>query len=214
MNRGFISLCIGLVGSAAIGANPPPSPAPPQPSNGPSAIQAPVSALQPLPRFDQRCTSPGVWERIQPDLDRSLGWLADPQTYELDRLELQRIADQPGASPHAQFELFQFERDRELRLEDLQERLHRAQARSAAQRREDEMRRREYQIWLNHGLSSAMGAQAEQDELALSAARQRRDAAVEAAKKSGTLERDRQAIQQQYQQERARILGMEPAAEK
>ena len=89
------------------------------------------------------------------------------------------------------------------------------------------MRRREYELWLNDGLQNAIGEQATADRLALQSARQRRDDEVTAATTArdqalreakdetarATVLRDfetrRTAIEQTYEAERARILGVD-----
>jgi hypothetical protein len=155
----------------------------------------------PAPRYRT-----SIWNRVERDLDRSMWRIEDTPTYELNRLELQRAADRAYSDPRLQHELrrelFEYERDRELQIDAIRDRQDRARA------REDLMRRREYELWLNDGLRTAIGQQATADRMALQAARQSRDADLSRA----TTPDQRAAAERTYQAERARILGVAPVA--
>ena len=164
---------------------------------------------------------PSIWQQVERDLDRSMWRIIETPTYELNRLELERAANRPNADPQAKRDLFEYERDRQIQRDEIRYREGRAKS------REEEMRRREYQLWLNDGLRTAIGEQATQDRIALEAARQKRDAAITAATQARDqalsaardpdaraaaqreFETQRQSIEQTYQTERARILGVE-----
>jgi len=175
-----------------------------------------------FPYDSQPKYQPSIWQRVERDLDRSMWRLEDTATYELNRLQLERAANRPNADPEIRRELFEYERDRQI----IEDKIH--YARGRATDREELMRRREYELWLNDGLQNAIGEQATADRLALQSARQRRDDEVTAATTArdqalreakdetarATVLRDfetrRTAIEQTYEAERARILGVDP----
>ena len=184
-----------------------------------SALAPPLrNALDTTPPTYQ----PSIWQRVERDLDRSIWRIEDAPIYELNRLDLERAANRPNADAQAERDLFEYERDRQLTLDNVQ------YAREHARNREELMSRREYQLWLNDGLRNAIGEQSTADRLALQFARQRRDtelsAATDARNQSigaardpaarSAIDRDyqtrRTAIEQTYQSERARILGVDP----
>lgn len=197
----------------------PPSPRPSWMSGDRTALAPPLRSARNTPPPND---PPSIWQRVERDLDRSIWRIEDTPTYELNRLDLERAANRPNADPQAQRGLFEYERDRQQTLDNVR------YARERAQNREEQMRRREYELWLNDGLSSAIGQQATADRLALEVARQRRDAELSAATEArnqaiggardpetrSAVERDdqtrRAAIEQTYQSERARILGVDP----
>src|SRR5262245_8955414 len=117
-----------LFAAASLRAAPPPEPRPGPPPR-------PVSP--PMPR------QPSVWQQIQPSLDRSTGRITDDTTYELDRLELMR-ADRMGLIPtRRDFDLFQAERERSLRIEQRNRELRNASERE----KRAEMDLREYEMF-------------------------------------------------------------------
>ena len=225
----IVTALITLIGFTSTAA-PPPEIAPPRPVTPPSArpswMSGDRSALAPPLRNALDTTpptyQPSIWQRVERDLDRSMWRIIDTPTYELNRLELEREADRPNADPEAKRDLFEYERDRQIQRDQIQYR------QQVAASREEEMQRREYQLWLNDGLRTAIGEQATHDRLALDAARQKRDAELTAA----TVARDQtiasarnaderaaaqssfaaqqKSIEQTYQAERARILGVDP----
>lgn len=196
----------------------PPSPRPSWMSGDRNALSPPLSSsVDQTPGY-----RPSIWQRVERDLDRSMWRIIDTPTYELNRLDLERAANRPNADPEAKRDLFEYERDRQIQRDQIQYRT------QVAASREDEMQRREYQLWLNDGLRTAIGEQATLDRLALDAARQKRDAeltaATDARDQAITAARDadgrataqssfdaqRKSIEQTYQTERARILGVDP----
>ncbi|MBC8106610.1 MAG: hypothetical protein H7Z14_08480 [Anaerolineae bacterium] len=199
-------------------SEPPPSPRPSWMSGDRNALSPPLrSSLDQAPSY-----RPSIWQRVERDLDRSMWRVIDTPTYELNRLELERAANRPNADPQAKRDLFEYERDRQIQRDQIQYR------QQVAGSREEEMRRRAYQLWLNDGLRGAIGEQATQDRLTLETARQKRDADLTAATSArdqsitsardadarAVIQRDfesrRQTIEQTYQNERARILGVDP----
>lgn len=228
MRRATLSIAAMAVVASALSATPPPEvqpkPLAPAPSR-PSWMSSDRNALSPPLRFpfDPPATDrPSIWQRVERDLDRSLWRVEDTPTYELNRLELERAANRPGADPQAKRDLFEYERDRQIQRDEIRYRQGRAKS------REEQMRRREYELWLNDGLRSAIGQQATQDRLALESARQKRDTALSSANTSrdeaiekaadpdarSKIQREfqskRDAIEKAYQAERARILGVDP----
>jgi hypothetical protein len=220
------------IGANSLGA-PPPEIAPVRPvtppSPRPSWMSGDRNALLPPLRNAWDTTPPNyrpsIWQRVERDLDRSIWRIEDTPTYELNHLELERAANRatdPLERRDAQRELYDYERDRQEVIDNVRN------ARDHAKAREEMMRRREYELWLNDGLRSAIGEQATADRLALQAARQRRDAdlsaatdarnqAMNGARDAGSrsaIDRDyesrRTTIEQTYQSERARILGVDP----
>lgn len=222
----LVALSIFLI---PLRAAPPPDARPlpetPPPSR-PSWMSGDRNALSPPLRIPLNDVQPGyrpsIWQQVERDLDRSMWRVIDAPTYELNRLELERAANRPNADPQAKRDLFEYEQDRQIQRDQTQYR------QQTAASREEEMRRREYQLWLNDGLRSAIGEQATQDRLALEAARQKRDADLTAATTArdqgiaaardddgrSAIQRDfelrRKAIEETYQNERARILGVDP----
>jgi hypothetical protein len=173
--------------------------------------------------LDRGPREPGLWQRIQGPLDRSTGRITDEQTYETERL--QRLRDERFGQvvSHSEFEHFQAERERRLRIEDRARREH---FRSERERRL-ELDRREYELFLSAALSPN-ASQAAADEQALNYAKARRDEQLIDAdnRRAESLRQQPQAdraridaehqarvreIRGQYERERATILGVEPA---
>ena len=187
-----------------------------------SPLSKPLSALRGDPRVYDTVPPPrhSVWQSIQDPLDRSLGRIEGQSSYELGRIEQARQDRAYDQFRRREFDRFQEDRERGLRLED-RARLARRDDERARRR---ELDRREYLLYINAG-SSPLAEQVERDRLALQAARTQRDQALyEAAvqldaalKPQGadraTLqarhEQARREIRQQYETERARILGYE-----
>jgi hypothetical protein len=182
---------IAVIGIGA--AEPPPiQPSPPPPEHRPPALQR-------LPR------EPGVWERIQDPLDRSTGRITDEQTYQLDQYRRLREEQLGIVRPHREFERFQDERERRLRIEERNSQFQRMTDR---QRRE-EADRREYELFINAGFSPA-ASQAFADEQALNQAKNRRDEQLLAAQNAQAealrlRPGDRQQIDAEYQRKAAEI---------
>ncbi len=197
-----------LLFSLASANPPPPPPLPPPPS--PAAVRP---ELRP----------PGAWERIQEPLDRSTGRILDEPTYQLDRLQRDRDEQLGRLVPQREFDRLQEERERRLRIE---ERSRQFQQMTDRQRR-TELDRREYELFLNAGLSPT-ALQVDADEQALMNAKANRDQQLLTAdaERSRALQQEPgnreqaeaqyrqkvEEIRQRYEQERARILGFEPLA--
>lgn len=173
--------------------------------------------------FD-RPQQPSVWQGLQDSVDRSTGRIVDEPTFQLDRIERRRAEDYGRIPEQTEFQRFQEERERNLRIEQQQRAL---QIENERQRR-DELDRREYELMLRAGLSTT-SAQAAADEQALRQAKGRRDqqifaadnARFEALRAQGanrtqidsTYQQTIRDIRQQYEGERSRILGLPPATQ-
>ncbi len=163
---------------------------------------------QPLPSRGPDSLS--AWNRIQPDIDRSTGRIVDEPTYQLDRAALLRSLDAAPFDPIGYMRVFQMDRDRWLRIDQRQLDQARLARQSQSRQREAAMKLKEYELFINAGSdpSGALAQQAQNDRMALerlSADRDSNRAAVGA---------DRAAIEkieQDYQRERARILGFTDA---
>ncbi len=184
-------------------------------SKTPSAIRVDprVYDTDPPPRFN-------LWRSIQDPLDRSLGRIEDQQSYEVGRIERSREERSYDAFRRREFEQFEEDRERELRLEDRARRSEQDEARA----RRRELDRREYLVYLNGGYGP-LASQVEADRVAMEQARAGRDrelfeaaAALESALKQPRANREqlqeqyeqtRQQIRARYEAERARILGLE-----
>ena len=185
-----------------------------------SPLSKPLSAIKGDPRVYNTVPPPrsNVWDSIQDALDRSTGYIEDPQSYELSHIEQMRRDRDYSEFRRREFDRFQEERERELRLGDRAMRAQQADERA----RRRELDRREYLLYINAGYSP-LAEQVERDRLALQAARGRRDQAVyeasiqlETALKQKDANREalqkqyeetRQQIRQRYEAERERILG-------
>jgi hypothetical protein len=185
-----------------------------------SPLSKPLSAIKGDPRVYNTVPPPrnNVWDSIQDALDRSTGRIDDQQSYELSRIEQMRRDRDYSEFRRREFDRFQEERERELRLG---EQAMRAQPSDERARRR-ELDRREYLLYINAGYSP-LADQVERDRLALQEARGRRDQAVyeasvqldNALKQQGAnrtelqkqFEQTRQQIRQRYEAERERILG-------
>lgn len=190
-----------------------------------SPLSKPLSAIKGDPRVYDTVPPPrnSVWRDIQDPLDRSLGRIEDQTSYELGRIEQDREDRAYDSFRRREFERFQEDRERELRLDERARRI--LQDDERARRRE--LDRREYLVYLNANLSNLapLADQVERDRVALQDARTRRDQALyeasvqqaDALKQRGAdraaiqkrYDQARQQIRQQYEAERARILGLE-----
>lgn len=197
----------------------PPPPAPPSPpiySNKPPLLNSPPSALNP------RSSDSSNWNRLQDSLDRSTGRITDESLYQTERL--QRLRDARIQPPQAQreFDRFQEERERRLRIE--------AQVRQRQlneQQIQRELDRREYELFINSDLSNTASqaaldeqtlrdAMSKRDNQILAANDERIDALKQNAANSDQIEskfRQRSdAARAEYQVIRRRVLGFpEPA---
>ena len=185
-----------------------------------SPLSKPLSAIKGDPRVHNTVPPPrnNVWDSIQDSLDRSTGRIEGQPSYELGRIAQTRRDRDYSEFRQREFDRFQEERERELRLDERAR--HAAQDDERARRRE--LDRREYLLYLNAGFSP-LTAQVEQDRLALQQARSQRDQALYEAsvqlegalKQRGAnraelqkqYEQARQQIRQNYESERERILG-------
>jgi hypothetical protein len=188
-----------------------------------SPLSKPLSAIRGDPRVYDTVPPPrhSVWQGIQDSFDRSTGRIEDQSSYELSRIDRARQDRAYGEFRQREFDRFQEDRERELRLDERQRRARLDDERA----RRRELDRREYLLYINAGYGGALADQVERDRVALQAARTRRDQALyeasvqldAALKQQGA---DRAAVQRQYEQtrqqireryggERARILGYE-----
>jgi hypothetical protein len=185
-----------------------------------SPLSKPLSAIKGDPRVYNTVPPPrhSVWRDIQTPLDRSLGRIEDQQSYDVGRIEQMRRDRDYSEFRRREFDRFQEDHERELRLDEWARRA--AQEDERARRRE--LDRREYLLYLNAGFGP-LAAQVEQDRLALQQARSQRDQALYeasvqlegAVKEKGAdraalqrqYEESRQQIRQRYEAERERILG-------
>jgi hypothetical protein len=185
-----------------------------------SVLSKPVSAIKGDPRVTRTVPPPvpNNMPGVQAALDRALGYIPDNQVYELDRLDLLRDERLGRVEPMREADRLALERDRQLRLEDRA----RMNAQELERARREELDRREYLISLYSG-SSALAGQVEADRIALENAKAERDRALVEASNSldrglaqrgadraelkARYEQQVTAIQNQYKQTRARILG-------
>ena len=188
-----------------------------------SPLSKPLSAIKGDPRVYDTVPPPrnNVWQGIQGALDRSTGYIEGQSSYELSRIERARQDRAYDQFRRREFDRFQEDRERELRLEDGSRRAQRDDERA----RRRELDRREYLLYLNAGFGGALADQVERDRVALQEARGRRDQALyegsvqleTALRQQGAdraalqrqYEQTRQQIRQTYEAERARILGYE-----
>jgi hypothetical protein len=227
------ALCIlGLFLTTVALADPPPPirplPAPPpQQSNGPSVLSPNVSVIRGSEDF-RLDRPPTVWQQIQPDLDRSTGYIIPGPLFQLDQLDLLKDPRFDLNEARRTYELYNTERERQLRIDQRQLDQRRAAQRSEAQQREAAMKLKEYELYLKAGPFDAAGAQAEADRNALQAAKDARDEQLKQAMKDrdeslaklapndparqqvqNQFESRRQQLEQAYQKERSRILGFD-----
>jgi hypothetical protein len=202
---------VGLLSATAgaQGLNPPP-PLKPDPAPPPNRI------------FDNAPRGPSVWQQIQPSVDRSTGRIVDDSTYQIERFQRQRDEEYRRIIPETEFQRFDEERERALRLEERK----RVQI-SEEQARRNELDRREYELRLKAAYPAASG-QAAADDQALRKARGKRDEQLIAAQNQRaealqTRPQDRaqineefrqqtERIREEYEKERGRILGVDSAA--
>ena len=188
-----------------------------------SPLSKPLSAIKGDPRVYDTVPPPrnNVWPRIQEPLDRSLGRIQDQTLWELEQIERGRADRSYESFRRREIERFQDWRERELRIDDRQRRLDQLDARA----RREELDRREY--LLNLGVAragdGALAAQVEADRQALMQARAARDEALyeselkfrEGLERPGAdrdavkqqFEQTRRQVREQYERERAGILG-------
>jgi hypothetical protein len=178
-------------------------------------INPPRSALD---RYPPNTSS--NWDRLQDSLDRSTGRITDEQLYETQRLERLRDERLQQLAPQREFKRLQEERERRLRIEDRAR-----EGQFSPQDVNHELDRREYELYLNAGISP-VASQAWADEQALRAAQAQRDTAVlklndernqqlkqnpaNADQINAQFQRDIQQARQQYEKARQRILGFPP----
>ena len=190
-----------LAGAVAYAKPPPPTNSPPPVAPRPPAWSQGGSAIDRLPR------EPNVWERIQDPLDRSMGRIVDEQTYQLDRLARERDEQLGHVRPQTEFERLHEERERWLRIDQRKQDLQKMTDRQ----RQAELDRREYNLFINSGLSP-VGSQAFADQQALGRAKNERDQALiaaETARAEALRSRpaDREKIEAEYQRRMAEIRG-------
>jgi hypothetical protein len=178
-----------------LGAAPPPPISPPPP---------PVRSLfdQPLPGQSS------AWNRIQDSIDRSTGRITDEPTHELNQLHYYQQEQLGNVTPPEQFNEFEAEHERQLRLDQ------RAGKQSPPLTRQD-LDRREYELFLNAGLSPT-ALQTNADEQALLDAQAKRDQQLidaQNAPNSAEYAKRVKEIRQQYEKERERILGFGPTTQ-
>ena len=187
-----------------------------------SPLSKPYTAIRGDPRVYDTVPPPrhSVWRSIQAPLDRSLGRIEDQQSYELGRIERMREDRSDRAIERREFERFQDDRERELRLDERQ----RLAEQDDERARRRELDRREYLLYINAGYSP-LAEQVEADRLALQEARTQRDQALyeaarqleDALKQPGAnreqlqrqYDESRRQIRERYEVERVRILGYE-----
>jgi hypothetical protein len=178
-------------------------------------INPPRSALD---RYPPNTSS--NWDRLQDSLDRSTGRITDEQLYETQRLERLRDERLQQLAPQREFNRLQEERERRLRIEDRAR-----EGQFSPQDVNHELDRREYELYLNAGISP-VASQAWADEQALRAAQAQRDTAIlklndernqqlkqnpaNADQINAQFQRDIQQARQQYEKARQRILGFPP----
>jgi hypothetical protein len=178
-------------------------------------INPPRSALD---RYPPNTSS--NWDRLQDSLDRSTGRITDEQLYETQRLERLRDERLQQLAPQREFNRLQEERERRLRIEDRAR-----EGQFSPQDVNHELDRREYELYLNAGISP-VASQAWADEQALRAAQAQRDTAIlklndernqqlkqnpaNAPQINAQFQRDIQQARQQYEKARQRILGFPP----
>jgi hypothetical protein len=188
--------------------NPPPPP-PPVFSNKPSVLNPPRSALD---RYPPNTSS--NWDRLQDSIDRSTGRIVDEQLYQTQRLERLRDERLQHLAPQRE------ERERRLRIEERAR-----QQQFNPQDMNHELDRREYELFLNAGVSPVT-SQAWADEQALRAAQAQRDTAIlklndqrnqqlkqnpaDAEQINAQFQKDVQQARNQYEKQRERILGFPP----
>src|SRR4051812_49120424 len=169
-------------------ADPPPAvqnrplPAPPPRPAGPTVLSPNVSVIRGSEDF-RLDRPPTVWHQIQPDLDRSNGYIVPEPLFQLDQLDLLKDPRFDRNEAKRNYELYNTERERQLRLDQRQLDQRREMQRTQNQQREDAMKLKEYELYLNAGLFNAVGAQAEADRNALQAAKNTRDEQVAQATK-------------------------------
>src|SRR5262249_1026333 len=158
-----------------------------------------IVALQLMVAPHEYCPSPGSYDAkvaryraLENEVDRGTGRIVDEQTYLLDHAQLVKRADDRV--------VYQSEPDPWLRIDAKQPAEQREAKRPEAQQREAEMRLKEYELYINAGLMSAVGDQAEHDRIALQEAKARRDQALKTAA-GGNDAAARKAIEQTYQTE-------------
>lgn len=219
-----IPIIVAVLGSAALAQSPrtiaqppvapPPPPPPPAPifSNRPSLPNPTPSALNPQPPRE-----PGNWQRLQDSVDRSTGRITNESLYETERLQRLRDERSNQLVPRSEFDRFQEERERRLRIEEQARRQNLNQ-----QQIQQELDRREYNLFLN----SPVAGQAAADEQALRNASAQRDAQIleandvrtqalrqnpgNAEQIEANFQQRAQQIRDEYYHRRQAILGFPP----
>ena len=143
-----------------------------------SVLSKPVSAIKGDPRVTSTIPPPtnNVWLHIQPALDRSLGYIPDNLTYELDWLDRQRAEQWGLVEPLRPFDLFEMDQDRQLRIEQANK-----SAGEIERARRRELDRRQYLLYVYRDTNFAVAAQAQADERELQQVEQNRSAAISKA---------------------------------
>lgn len=167
-------ILLGCICSSAWAEAPKPPPAAPPPpppiySNKPPLLNSPPSVLNP------RSSDTSNWNRLQDSLDRSTGRITDESLYQTERLQRLRDERLRALQPQREFDHFQEERERRLRIEA------QVQQKQLSERQiQQELDRREYELFMNSGLSNT-ALQASADEQALRDAMSKRDTQILAA---------------------------------
>ena len=157
--------------------------------------------------FDHTLTGqPRAWDRIQDPIDRSTGRITDESTHELNHIDFLQREQSGHVTPQQQFDEYQADRERQLRIDQ------RAQSQKPPTR--EDVDRREYELFLNAGLSST-ALQTQADEQALMNAQSHRDQQLIAADNDHDKDYAQrvQQIRAEYERERERILGFAPTTQ-
>jgi hypothetical protein len=187
----------------------------------PKATPPPLAARPPQSLFEPANRPPTLWHQLQDPMDRSTGRIEDEPSYQLGRIERDRLERLGQLPPQSESERTRQERERWLRLDERARDEAERQYRSERERREA-MDRREYELYLNAGLTPLAG-QVNSDAMSLQQAKSQRDAQLiqaqnerdqvvaknpgERAAADAELERRVEEIGQRYESQREAILG-------
>jgi hypothetical protein len=167
---------------------------------------------------------PRVWDQIQDPLDRSTGRIVDEPSYQLDRLQRERDADRGLIPPQREADRLREELERRMRIEQQQQDRQREFANE--RQRQAELDRREYDLFINAGISplslqvmadqqALRDAQAERNQRLLQAQETRTQALNQRPADRAQIEAEYQQqveqIRADYQHRRETILGFPPA---
>lgn len=171
------------------------------------------SSPPPLPTLQRPAPSslvrqPSAWQLLQDPLDRSTGRIVDEPTYQLDRIMRRQDERYGRIVPQTEFQRFQDERERQLRIEQRQ----RLSDIKDERLRREELDRREYELFLNAGLSTT-SLQVMADEQALTQAKSQRDAQlieIQNARIQSLKDRpnDREQIEADFARQTEQIRGV------